>query len=291
MPYRALLNYPVEHQFIQTNGVTLHVVQAGPADGPLVLLLHGFPEFWFGWRKQIPALAAAGFRVWAPDQRGYNLSDRPRGVRNYTLDKLAQDIVGLIDAAGVEQAAIVGHDWGAAVGWQLGMAHAERVRRLAILNVPHPAVLERFLRSSREQLRRSWYIFFFQLPWLPERLLATRLDDLLRSSSHPGVFTDELLQVYYRAWRQPGAVTAMLNWYRAVVRGWRPNRPWPATPVQPPTQIIWGAQDIALSPALAQPSVDLCRDGRLTFFPDATHWVQHDAPEAVNALLIDFLRG
>ena len=158
----------LEEQFIQTNGIRLHVVEAGPKSGPPVILLHGFPEFWYGWRKQIPVLAEAGFRVIVPDQRGYNLSDKPKGVRAYKLNQLTSDILGLIDALEYEKVNLVGHDWGAVVAWTLGIRNAERLHRLSIMNVPHPAVMKRFLQRDIEQLRRSWYAILFQLPWIPE---------------------------------------------------------------------------------------------------------------------------
>src|SRR5437879_4698652 len=153
---------------IATNGIRLNVAQAGPPDGPLVILLHGFPEFWYGWRKQIPALAAAGYRVWAPDQRGYNFSDKPPDVRDYTLDKLAADVAGLIEAAGRQRAIIVGHDWGGAVAWWLAANNPERVERLVIINVPHPLVMRRLILRDPRQTLRSWYMFMFLLPRLPE---------------------------------------------------------------------------------------------------------------------------
>jgi len=154
----------VEHDRIATNGITLHVAQAGPADGELVVLLHGFPEPWWGWRNQIPALAASGFRVLAPDQRGYNFSDKPAGRGAYRMDTLARDIVGLIDATGRNRAAVIGHDWGGAIAWWLATYHPDRVRRVAVLNCPHPLVFSRILRRSPAQLLRSWYMFFFQFP-------------------------------------------------------------------------------------------------------------------------------
>jgi len=173
-----------------TNGVRLHVVEAGPEDGPLVLLLHGFPEFWYGWHRQIAPLAAAGFRVAVPDQRGYGLSDKPKKIRAYNLDDLALDIVGLIDALGREKAHVAAHDWGGAVGWWLALKHAERLERLALLNIPHPLVLERALWRSAKQRKKSSYMFWFQLPWLPE--YALRRNDYhlivhtLRRTSLPG---------------------------------------------------------------------------------------------------------
>jgi pimeloyl-ACP methyl ester carboxylesterase len=186
-------DYALEHHRVATNGVQLHVVQCGPAAGPLVVLLHGFPEFWYGWRHQIAALAAAGFRVWVPDQRGYNLSDKPRPVRGYVVDELARDVVGLIDAAGHATAAVVGHDWGAAVAWHLAAQHPARVRRVAVLNVPHPQVMGPALLRKPGQLLRSWYVFFFQLPWLPEAVVGLRgwwlARQSLRRTSRPGTFS------------------------------------------------------------------------------------------------------
>src|SRR5687767_13403832 len=161
----------LEHSIIETNGVRLHVVQAGPKSGTPVILLHGFPEFWYGWRKQIPALTEAGCRVIVPDQRGYNLSDKPKGIKNYHIDELTNDILILIDALDYEKVNLVGHNWGGIVAWVLAYKHPEKLHRLGILNAPHPAVMRRFLLRDLEQMRRSLYAFFFQLPWLPEALM------------------------------------------------------------------------------------------------------------------------
>ena len=186
------------------------------------MLLHGFPEFWYGWRKQIPALAEAGCRVIVPDQRGYNLSDKPKGIKAYCIDTLVEDIVGLIDALDYEKVNLVGHDWGALVAWMLAIKHPERLHRLGIINVPHPAVMKRFLQRDFEQMRRSLYALFFQLPWLPE--MSLRIGNWsgaslgLRRSGKPNAFTDEDIEKYKEAWSQPGAMTAMLNWYRAALR-------------------------------------------------------------------------
>ena len=287
----AVITTPLREQLILTNGMTLHVVQAGPETGPLVILLHGFPEFWYGWRHQIDALAAAGLRVWIPDQRGYNLSEKPQGVAAYQLATLGQDVLGLIDAAGERQAAIVGHDWGAMVAWWLGMTAPERVSRLAILNVPHPIVFERTLRHDFSQLRRSWYVYAFQIPRLPERRIARDNWSLgirsLKATGLPTTFTEDDFTHYRAAWAQPGAMTAMINWYRAIARH-RPHYP-PSTRVTVPTLLIWGTLDIALASTMARPSIEQCDQGRLVLFDDASHWVQHDKAEAVNALLIDHL--
>ncbi len=278
-----------DHQMIETNGVTLHVVQAGPPDGPLVILLHGFPEFWYGWRHQIDALADRGFRVWAPDQRGYHLSDKPAGTAAYNLDLLAADIIGLIDAAGQEQVFLAGHDWGANVAWWTAIKYPQRLKKLAILNVPHPEVFMEHVRRPK-QLLKSWYVFFFQIPRLPEMLMSlgnyNALRRAMRGSGQPGTFSDDNMTHYLRAWSQPGAVTGMLNWYRAIMR----VRPGPVedTQVHVPTLMLWGAQDVALTVEMARPSIERCDEGQLVVFEDATHWVQHDKAAEVSQMLGDF---
>jgi len=281
-----------EHRFVTTNGVRLHVVEAGPANGPLVVLLHGFPEFWCAWRSQIDPLAAAGYRVLAPDQRGYNTSDKPEGIGAYRVDVLAADVLGLVEEAGRERALVVGHDWGAAVAWWLALAHPEHVERLAILNVPHPAVMRRHLLSSPRQMLRSWYVFFFQLPGLPERFLARdRFANLARAvrGGRKGTCTREDLERYREAWAQPGALTAMLSWYRAAFRSG--GRRLPRLRVSVPTLVLWGARDRYLGREMAEPSVALCDRGRLEVFEEATHWLQHDEADAVNDRLLGFLSG
>ena len=281
------------HRTIRTNGIRLHVVEAGPEDEPPVVLLHGFPEFWYGWRKQIGPLSGAGVHVLAPDQRGYNLSDRPDGIAAYRLEALVADVCGLIKATGHEKAALVGHDWGALVAWMLALWHPERVERLGILNVPHPAAVLRVLPSHPEQLLRSWYVLFFQIPGLPEAVMRNGdwnpVVKMLRASSRPGTFPDEDIEPYRRAWWRAGAFTAMLNWYRALVR-WPPEPPSDVR-VHVPTLILWGVHDIALVRALASASLKLCDDGKLAFFEHATHWVQHEEADAVNRLLIEFLKN
>lgn len=277
---------------IETNGIHLHVVQAGPKSGPLVILLHGFPEFWYGFRHQIPHLADAGFRVWAPDQRGYNLSDKPEAIAAYGLDELACDVVGLADAAGQQKFFVVGHDWGAAVAWWLAAKHPERVEKMVVINVPHGAVFAEHLRTNPRQMLKSTYMLFFQLPGLPEALARRKNWELvsraLRKSSRKGTFTDEDLKRYRQAWSEPGAYTCMLNWYRAAFRA--PPAPPPSRRISVPTLLIWGAQDQFLGRELAQPSIDLCDEGRLVMLEQATHWVQHEEPERVNQLIESFFR-
>lgn len=285
------LGVPYEEHDIITNGINLHVIQAGPKDGPLVILLHGFPEFWYGWKHQIPYLARAGYRVWAPDQRGYNLSDKPKEVTAYSLDHLSDDIMGLIDAAGKEKAFIVGHDWGAGVAWWSANRYPERIERMVILNVAHHAVMQRTVRSSLKQLKKSWYMFFFQLPWLPEAVVRSNNWKIgmrsLQNSSQPGTFSEQDFKHYRTAWSQPQAFTGMINWYRALMR--KKPKSLPSPRISVPTLMIWGAQDQFLGREMAPKSIDLCDEGRLVMIEEATHWVQHEKPERVNELIGEFL--
>lgn len=290
-PRYAPMAYPLEYHCVLTNGLTLHVMQCGLAAGPLVVVLHGFPDFWYAWRHQIGFLADAGYRVWAPDQRGYNLSDKPRSVRAYAINELAADVLGLLDAAGRTTAAVVGHDWGAAVTWYLAANFPARIRRAAVLNVPHSQALTGALHQQPRQLLKSWYIFFLQLPWVPETLARLRgawaARQVLRRTSCSGTFSDVDLAEYRAAWVQPGAPRSMINWYRAAVQFAR--RLGQTGRVAVPFHIIWGRHDASLSTNLAQQSLAFCDDGRLTYLK-ASHWVQHEEATQVNRLLIKFLR-
>jgi pimeloyl-ACP methyl ester carboxylesterase len=276
----------------QVNGIALHYAEAGPADGPPLVLLHGFPEFWAGWRHQIPALADAGFRVIAPDQRGYNLSDKPKGVEAYDLDRLADDVVGLADHFGIAKLKLVGHDWGASVAWWLATSKPERLERLAVINAPHPWIWRKAMRDDPEQRKKSWYVQMFRLPWLPEAMMRSRnwrgLSDGLVSSSKPGTFGDDDFADYRVAWSRPGAVTAMVNWYRALLKKRMPEG---LPRIEMPVLLIWGLDDRFGSVSGAEASLALCGDARKLFIDGATHWVQHEEPARINAALIDFLRA
>jgi epoxide hydrolase 4 len=269
------------------NGVRLHYVEAG--EGPLVILLHGFPEFWYSWRRQIKPLADAGFHVVAPDMRGYNLSDKPRDWRAYGLDLLAGDIAGLIGHFGVEQADVVGHDWGAVVAYGVATFHPLSVRKLAILNVPHPARMLAAFRTFK-QLRKSWYMFFFQIPSLPELLLRRNDFSFAKRSLRANTpRSDEEFQRYVQAWSQDGALTGMLNYYRAALRQSPRGANAKMRPIEATTLVIWGERDSYLGQELAQPEARWVSNVRVERLPQATHWVHHDEPERVNELLTDFL--
>jgi epoxide hydrolase 4 len=276
----------------RTNGVTLHVAEAGPEDGPLLVLLHGFPEFWYGWRHQIDGLAEAGYRVLAPDQRGYNLSDRPREIAAYDLDLLARDILDLADAVGRRRFSLVGHDWGASVGWWLAARHADRLDRFAATNAPHPSVWLEAMRDTPEQRRKSRYVQLLRLPLLPEFLMRQRnfkaLADALRASKRPEACSESDLAQYRAAWSAPSALTGMVNWYRALLRKELP--PSHRERIGAPTLIIWGRDDPYAITDLAERSARLCNSARIAYL-DASHWVQHDEPDRVTRLLLDFLRA
>lgn len=277
----------IEHRFVTCDRVRLHCALAGPVDGPLVVLLHGFPEAWFGWRGHIEALAARGFRVVAPDQRGYNDSDKPTTLVSYTISEPVADVEAIIRALGHQRAHVAGHDWGGAVAWWLAMTRPYRVDRLAILNMPHPQVLDETLRHSAEQRRKSTYAALFQIPWLPERVLGwrrgQRLAKMMKSTSKPRSFSEAKLAEYRTAWTKPEALRAMLDWYRASVR-FRSMYPDDVR-VKAPTLIMWGTQDAALSASMIDPSAVLCDDVEVVRIEDATHWVHHDASTQVTARL------
>ena len=281
----------LRHGYAELDTVRLHYVEAG--SGPLVVLLHGFPEFWFAWRAQIDALAAAGFRVVAPDMRGYNLSSKPVGVASYALPLLTADVRDLIaERGGADGARLAGHDWGGLVAWATAAQHPDSIARLAILSMPHPQRMLEGLRTVR-QLRKSWYILAFQLPWLPERLLRLRRFEALRRplehDARAGAFSPADLDRYVEAWSQPGALTAMLAYYRATIRARLRRESEELAPVAVPTLVIWGERDRHLGVELAEPqAADVPNLERVVRVPTASHWVAHDEPELVSRLLIEF---
>jgi pimeloyl-ACP methyl ester carboxylesterase len=280
------------HQRILIRGLHLHLVEVGT--GPLVVLLHGFPECWYSWRHQLPALADAGFRAVAPDLRGYNLSDKPPGVRNYQLKLVVEDVAGLIRQLGAPHAVVVGHDWGGVIAWQLAADHPELVSRLVVLNAPHPSAFRRELRRPWQWLR-SWYILFFQLPALPEWLMGWGDYALLERTLtappiRPGGFTPEDIRVYKHALARPGARAAALSYYRAALR-YRRETARHRPPITVPTLLIWGERDPYLGIGLSDNLNAWVPNLRVERLADAGHWVQNEEPERVNRLILDFLRS
>lgn len=282
-----------DHKKITVNDITIHVVTAGPSDGTPVVLLHGFPEFWYGWRHQIPALVDAGYRVIVPDQRGYNRSEKPSGIEAYTIDSAVADVLELIAVLGYDRAHFVGHDWGAGVVWQILLRHQQQVMNAVTMNVPHPEVFREFLTRKPSQIVKSWYIFFFQLPRIPELLLSA--DDwrglrwFIDTSNQEETFTASELEMYREAWSRPDAFTGMINWYRAMVQE-TVNEP-PSVMIDAPLLLIWGTQDPYLRSEMAQQSMEYCSNGRLERIPEATHWLQHEVPCRINDRLLSFLEN
>ena len=278
--------------FLPVNGLQIHYVEEGPKSGPLVLLLHGFPEFWFSWRHQIPALAVAGFRVVAPDLRGYNLSDKPPRVADYDLDLLAGDVVGLIEGLGASRAALVGHDWGGAVAWHTAAHHPQRISRLAVLDCPPPQAMARALLRDPAQTWRSWYMFLFQLPLLPEWLIGGPLFRTFTRSwtTRVEAIGEAELARYQAAAVVPGAMRSAIHYYRAALRRWRRTAFETPTKVQAPTLVLWGEKDRILRRQLIDdlgPYVDGPVMRRVV--PGAGHFLQQEAPKEVNRELWAFL--
>jgi pimeloyl-ACP methyl ester carboxylesterase/uncharacterized protein (DUF952 family) len=266
--------------------VMLRTIVDGPERATPVVLLHGFPETSHAFRHQLPALAAAGYRAIAPDLRGYGFSSRPRGLAHYAIDALVADIAALIDAVGAP-AHVVGHDWGGALAWELAAAHPSKVRTVTVLNCPRAAVLSRALTRSADQLRRSWYIVAFQVPGLGEALLCgLGARRFFAAQGQSGTFTSEDIDTYDLAWRQPGAITAMLSYYRASLL-------YPASSrrlrVGPPALLLWGMADAALGEALITPTLETCDDVRLVKLPGVSHWSPAEAAEIVNVEILSHL--
>lgn len=279
-----------KHDYAQIGAVRLHYVTAGEGE-KLVVLLHGFPEFWRAWINQIPALSE-NFTVVAPDLRGYNLSDKPENVNDYLIEKLVDDVLGLIRHFGREQAAIVGHDWGAVIGWSLAQKHPEAVWKLCAMQVP-PAFVWR-KNQTFKQLLASWYMFFFQIPYLPELILSRDnynflAKSLRKSSVRPGIFSDEMLEEYKKSWRETENLKTPLNFYRANILRRYFGKP-STEKIRVPTLFIYGEQDQAVLPETVR-DVAQAVDAPFSEFrlPDASHWVQHEMAADVNQVLLDFL--
>jgi pimeloyl-ACP methyl ester carboxylesterase len=278
----------IQYQIVRANGIDFNVAMAGSGER-LALCLHGFPESSFSWRYQIPLLARLGYLVWAPDLRGYGRSSRPQGVEAYALEELQEDIASLIEASGAKQVVLIGHDWGALIAWYYAMFGLPPISKLIIMNVPHPALAQRGLRTWR-QLVKSWYIFFFQLPKIPEWALARNgCEAIGRAFRDMAVdksrFPDEVLRVYKNAAAQPGALTAMVNYYRAWLPSLRRNRLRGTPRIDTPTLMIWGEADAALGKELTYGTDRYVSDLTLRYLPRVSHWVQQEAPETVNAMI------
>lgn len=283
----------MESKHIQVNGISLHCMTEG--QGKLMILLHGFPEFWYSWRKQIPVLAQH-FTVVAPDMRGYNLSDKPKGIFQYRPEALVNDVRDLIKAFGQEKAIIVGHDWGGAVAWWFASLYPEMSEKLIVLNMPHPAEMQKQLWRNWGQLKKSWYVFFFQLPYFPERYLSKNTKKFFKQalrgwSINKEAFTNEDIDQYVKAYPNPSDFTPPINYYRAAARyPVLANGRKPAA-VAAPVLLIFGEDDKALGKELTYNTQHYCSgDLRMEYIANCSHWVQHEHPDKVNQLILDFTR-
>lgn len=286
----AMLQETRKHDFITTNGIKLHYVTQG--EGKLMLMLHGFPEFWYSWRHLIPEFAK-NYRVVALDLRGYNESDRPQALEAYSMSELLKDIKGVIEGLGYENCILVGHDWGGAIAWNFAYNYSQLVERLIVLNMPHPAKFSQALRSP-QQLLRSSYIFFFQLPFIPELFLKAKNYRAI-SSFFTGMaidktaFTQDDLEAYKHAVAKPGALTAMLNYYRQGFRSFFSDRQHQWRQLEIPTLTIWGENDSALGKELTYGMQDYVKTLTLKYIPNCSHWVQQEKPQLVIQYIQEFL--
>lgn len=282
-----------QHQFIEANAIRLHYVTQG--EGELVLLLHGFPEFWYSWRYQIPALAKH-FKVVVPDLRGYNDSEKPKS--GYDLDTLSTDVRSLIERLGYSRAHIVGHDWGGAIAWRLAQQFPNFIDRLALLSAPHPQRFAKDLLSNLDQLRRSWYVLAFQVPNLPEWFIQLNLREFVRNmfqeqAVRKGAFTQEQIQQYQAALQKPGALAAAVSSYRQLFSSgnWIDWMRSP-DPISVPTLVLWGDEDSILSPKLMDGIEQwISAPFQFKLIPHCGHWIQQEAPQTVNRELLQFLRS
>ncbi|WP_293340633.1 alpha/beta hydrolase [Microcoleus sp. CAWBG58] len=284
----SVLEAAWKHEFIATNGIKLHCVTQG--SGPLMLMLHGFPEFWYSWRHQIPEFAS-DYKVVAVDLRGYNDSDKPKHKSAYVMAEFVEDIKGIIQGLGYKSCVLVAHDWGGAIAWSFAYAYPEMVDKLIVMNIPHPAKFAEGLRT-RQQLLKSWYIFLFQLPFLPEFLIKLgdyrAIDRALQGMAvDKSSFTPSDIQAYKDAAAKPGALTATINYYRNIARGFvdRPHREI----LEVPTLMIWGENDRALGKELTYATADYVRDFQIHYVPNCSHWVHQEQPQLVNRYIRDFL--
>jgi epoxide hydrolase 4 len=278
---------------IRANGFDFAVDEAGEGER-LALCLHGFPESRFSWRYQLPLLAELGYRAWAPDLRGYGETEpKPKEVSAYLIDRLMEDVAALIDASGAKSVTLIGHDWGAGLAWTFAANQVRPLERLVIMNVPHPAVMSAHLRRNWRQLGRSWYMFFFQLPGIPERTMTANDARAVRRAFFDMAvdkanFTPDVLDRYARDAQRPGAIRGMINWYRAAFRlQGKLAGPWPV--IETPTLIVWGEEDAALGVELLEGTDEYVRDLTIRRLPGVSHWVQQEAPEAVSAILREWL--
>lgn len=294
------MNVHVTSEMVSINNLQLHVAMAGPKDGQKVVLLHGAPDCWYGWRHQMQFLAEKGYRVLAPDLRGFNLSEKPKDVKAYNVDDTVADALGIIEwaeqqapsASTVGKPIIVGHDWGAVVAWWAVTLFPECFSKAVVVNIPHPLVMKKLMKKNIKYALKFSYFALFQIPHLPEMLLPLRNFGLFtlatQGGSRQGAFSDDDINIYRNGWRQPGAMRGIMNWYRGMLK--YPSKQKKQLPIDLPVKIIWGKKDPVSSWEMAEPCLDICTNGEVTFFDKATHWPQQEFPDRMNEELYEFFR-
>lgn len=290
-------NTEIRTVFVKANDMEFEVFTCGTGD-KFALCLHGFPEHAFCWRYQLPFLARLGYTAWAPNLRGYGRSSRPKKVDDYKLEHLVNDVAGLIDAAGAGSTLLIAHDWGGLIAWMFTLEQKRPLERFIVMNLPHPVLFRKGIRKW-PQIMKSWYITFFRIPRLPELLLGMRGAKAIGNAFYSTAvdksrFSDDVLEAYKSNARQPGALTAMINYYRANYRLFLGR----LTPKQQqvldkyletPTLMIWGEKDVALSKQLTFGTESLVKDFTIKYLPEVSHWVQDEAPETVNTIMETWL--
>lgn len=282
----------MKHEFVNTNGIRMHYVTEG--QGPLVVLLHGFPQFWYTWRKVIPLLSG-NYTVVAPDLRGYGESDKPENILDYSLNVMSEDIVGLIKSLGHEKAHIVGHDWGGAIAWDLAINHPEIVDHVVPINAPHPYKFAKAIKSDFKQIRKSWYIFFAQIPKLPEYIIGSKTEKFLKGifkgqAINREAFSREDIAAYVKEYEKPGAIQSSMHYYRAAFKD--RNKKITKVQIKAPTLLIWGEEDKALRKELTF-EMDSLFSGpfQIEYLQNCSHWVVDEKPEKVANLIQSFLKS
>jgi pimeloyl-ACP methyl ester carboxylesterase len=291
----AVRDSRIRTEFVKANGLSFEVDKCGEGD-KLAICLHGFPEHSFSWRYQLPILAELGYEAWAPNLRGYGKSSRPHLVEDYSMDNLLEDVACLIDAAGHKEVVLIAHDWGAVIAWQFAIHKIRPLTKLIICNVPHPGPMKKAFKNGWAQWKKSWYVFFFQIRGLPEKLLGKNdaqgvSDAIYKSAVLKEKFPDDVLDVYRRNANQPGALTAMVNYYRALLRHPKKDQNEDIPMIEVPTLMVWGEEDVALNKETTYGTDEYVKELTLRYLPNISHWVQQEAPTEVNAMITAFLKN
>lgn len=282
----------IKHEFLTFSDVTLHVASIGPENGKAIIFLHGFPENWLAWKKQLIYFGAKGYKAIALDQRGYNLSSKPKFSYNYRLDILALDVLKVMRHFKRKTIIVVGHDFGANVAWWVALRYPSVINKLVILNVPHPVVMRKSVQTNMRQLFSSWYMYFFQIPLIPESIMSFRksllLSSMVTSSANKNAFSKTIISYYRNSWTK-STVRSMINWYRGMKFG--SQKKLPSLVVKPDVLLLWGLKDLFIRNENILPSIKLCKNCHSVVYPNNTHWLIHEIPDKINIRIDNFLKN